>query len=173
MGGRHGRSQGNAALELDGQTVKRRRIKGHPHIGLTLAHQFRHRVGTGNRNGRLNTGEFPRKGDQQIRQKRDRKAFNHRDVDPPARDALQAGQQINGAFMGLVRRLQAPQQLNPRFRQGKAARMPLKQGNSQLRLEQPDLPADGRGCHIELARRGPHRTKRRNRDKMTVARGKM
>mgnify|MGYP003472420415 CR=1 FL=1 len=75
--------------------------------------------------------------------------------------------------MGLVRRLQAPQQLNPRFRQGKAPRMALKQGYSQLRLKQPDLPADGRGRHIELARGGPHRTKRRHRDEVPVARGKM
>ncbi len=143
MGRRHRRPQGNDALELDRQTVKRRRIEGHAHIGLTLAHQFRHCVRTGNRDGRLDPGEFPREGDQQIRQKGDRKAFNHRDIDMPARNALQTGQQINGAFMGLVGGLQAPQQLNSRFRQGKAARMPLKQGNSQLRLKQPDLPADG------------------------------
>ena len=128
MGRRHGRPQGNAALELNGQTFKGRWIEGHANIGLAFAHQLRHRVGTGNRDGRLHPGKFPREGDQQIRQKGDRKAFNHRDVDPPARDAFQAGQQIKRAFMGLVRRLQAAQQLNPRFRQGKAARMALKQG---------------------------------------------
>jgi len=75
--------------------------------------------------------------------------------------------------MALVGCLQAAQQLNPRFGQRKAARMTLKQGNSQLRLKQPDLPADGRGRHIELARGGPHRTKRRHRDEVPVARGKM
>ena len=75
--------------------------------------------------------------------------------------------------MGLVRCLQAPQQLNPRFRQGKAARMAFKQGYSQLRLKKPDLPTDGGGRHIELARRRPHRTKRRHRDKVAVARSKM
>ena len=173
MGGRHGRPQGNDALELDSEAVQRRRIEGYPHIGFTLAHQFRYRVGSRNRNGRLHPREFPREGDQQIRQKGDGKAFNHRDVDMPARNALQTGQQINGAFMGLVRRLQAAQQLNPRFRQGKAARMAFKQGYSQLRFKKPYLPADGRSGHIELARRGPHRTKRRYRDKVTVARGKM
>ena len=51
--------------------------------------------------------------------------------------------------------------------------MALKQGYSQLRFKQPDLPADGRGRHIELARGSPHRTKRRHRDKVAVARGKM
>jgi len=51
--------------------------------------------------------------------------------------------------------------------------MALKQGYSQLRFKQPDLPADGRGRHIELARRGPHRTKCGHRDKVAVARGKM
>ena len=75
--------------------------------------------------------------------------------------------------MGLVRSLQAAKQFNPRFCQGKAARMALKQGNSQLRFKKPHLPADGRGRNIELARRGPHRTKRRHRDKVPVARGKM
>jgi hypothetical protein len=35
------------------------------------------------------------------------------------------------------------------------------------------LPAYGRGRHIELARRRPHRTKCGHRDKVTVARGKM
>lgn len=75
--------------------------------------------------------------------------------------------------MGLVGCLQAPQQLNPRLGQGKAARMTLEQGNSQLRFKQPDLPADGGGRHIKLARRGAHRTKRRHRDKVPVTRGKM
>ena len=173
MGRRHGGSQGYAAFELHGQAVKRRWIKGHAHIGFTLADKLGDRVGTGNRNGRLHPGKFPREGDQQIRQKGDRKAFNHRDVHPPARNALQTGQQINRSFMGLVRRLQAPQQFNPRFRQGKTARMALKQGYSQLRFKHPDLPADGRSRHIKLARRGPHRTMRRHRDKVAVTRGKM
>ena len=75
--------------------------------------------------------------------------------------------------MGLVHRLQAPQQLNPCLGQRKTARMAFKQVDAQLRFEQADLPANGGGRNIQLPRSGPHGTKRRHRHKVAITSGEM